>query len=126
MPYFVTPVSPEGAPGENTLNQPVPVGVIDQSVLDPLNVRGEDHTLVILTNLTGDTFEGSSASSPNGVNQWVPELNDEFASIGPNSSRRMLLSADRLFIRVTGRFLTTPGNINMSVIKLREAGKRSS
>jgi len=126
MPYFVTPVGPKGEVGNDQLNLPVSVGVIDQTVMAARDIRGEDHTLLIITNPTAGVFEGVTSSSPDGVNQWTPELNDEFASIPAGATRRMLLPADRLFVRVTGRFVSAPGSIYLSVIKLREAGKRSS
>lgn len=116
MPFFVDP-------GEEY--EAVPVGVVEQTVLAATNIRGEDHFLIVLTNpsLT-ETFYGTCASSPNGVTQWTSELNDEFAEMAPGATRRMLLPADRLFARVTGRFGTAPDTIRLTTTKLRQATRR--
>lgn len=116
MPYFVD---------EELEFKPVAVGVIDQTILAATSVKGEDHFLIVLSNpsLT-ETFYGACSSSPDGVNQWAEELNDEFAEVPPGRTRRMLLPADRLFVRVVGRFGTGPDTIRISTVKLRTATRR--
>jgi hypothetical protein len=115
MPYFVD---------EELENDGTSVGVVDQVVIAPTRVRGDDHFLIIITNPSADDFEGASAASPNGVNQWTTELNDEFAIIPANTTRRMLLPADRLYIRVTGRFSTTPGQLLITTVHLKQATRQ--
>lgn len=116
MPYFVDPEEEYEA---------IAVGVVDQTILAATDIRGEDHFLIVLTNPSlAETFFGSCTSSPNGVTQWAPELNDEFAEVPPGATRRMLLPSDRLFARVTGRFGTNPDTVRLTTTKLRQATRR--
>lgn len=115
MPFFVD---------ETREAEPVDVGVIEQPVLAATNVTHEDMLLIVITNNHVEDFNGSVSCSPNGVDQWVPELNDEFAAIPAGMSRRMLVPADRLFARVNGAFPTTPGTVSLTTTMLRVATRR--
>lgn len=116
MPFFI----------ENDLvSDDVPVGVITQTVMAPTDLAQSDSMLIVLENLSlTETFEGVTASSPNGSTQWVAELNDEFASIGPGVTRRMLLPADRRFVRITGKFVAAPDTMRISTVLFRTAIRR--
>ena len=116
MPYFVDPDREFAA---------LAVGVVEQSVLAATNIKGEDAFLIVLQNMSAvETFTGAASASPDGVNQWAVELNDEFASIGPGVTRRMLIPADRLWVRVTGNFVGAPDTLRMSTVRLRQAVRR--
>lgn len=119
MPYFVDPAAGDLA------FEDVPITAIEGTILAPVNIRAEDAYLIVIHNpsLT-DTVTATTASSMNGTDHWVAELNDEFNSIGPGVTRRMLIPADRLHVRVTGNFGLGPGNINVATAKLRTAIRR--
>lgn len=98
---------------------PVAVGVIQQAVIVPFSAQGEYQLLLIVENRSlTETFTGITASSADGVNGWVPELNDEFLSIAPGITRRMLLPQDRIWARVVGNFLLNPASVRVSVLLL--------
>lgn len=95
---------------------PVPVGIVEQSVISPFSTRGEDLALIIIENLSAtETFDGHAWASPNGVNGWVVEDNDAFVAIAPTKSRRLLLPADRIWIRLLGNFQAAPDNVRVTV-----------
>jgi len=104
---------------------PVAVGVVEQTILAPTDARGEDGLLIIIENpsLT-DTVTAYAWCSPDGVNQWAVEDNDQFAPIPPGKSRRMLLPSDRLWVRVLGNYALGPASLYLTVIKLRKAYRR--
>lgn len=115
MPFFVD---------ETREAEPIDVGVVEGTVLAATNVTHEDMLLIVITNNHTEDFTGSVSCSPNGVDQWVPELNDEFSAIPAGMSRRMLIPADRLWARVTGSFPTTPGTVSLTTTLLRIATRR--
>lgn len=100
----------------------VPVGILPQTVIAPFNTRGEDRALIVVENLSlTETFEGTVWSSPNGVNQWVPETTDEFASMAAGGTpRRVLLPPDRLWIRLLGYFSAAPDEVRITLDLLRD------
>jgi hypothetical protein len=98
---------------------PVAVGVIQQAVVAPLTALGEYQVLIIIENLSlTETFTGVTSTSTDGLNGWVPELNDEFLSISPGIPRRMLLPQDRIWVRVLGNFLLNPASVRVTIIYL--------
>ena len=100
----------------------VPVGVVDQSVIAPFSTRGEDLALIVVENLSAtETFTGYAWSSPNSTDGWVVEDNDAFVSILPTKSRRLLLPADRIWIRLLGYFVAQPDNVRVTVYILHNA-----
>jgi len=119
MPYFVDP-----AAGDLEFDV-VAITAIEGTIVAPVNLRSEDELLIVISNpsLT-DTVTATTSSSANGTDHWVAETNDEFNSIGPGVTRRMLIPSDRLHVRVTGNFGSGPGNIEVAVVKLRKATRR--
>jgi hypothetical protein len=103
----------------------VAVGVVEQTVLAANSLVGEDAVLLVIENLSGtQTFSGTVWNSPDGSTQWSQETDDSFLSTAPGISRRILLPADRLWVRVLGSFAGAPGSVRLTVIKLREATRR--
>jgi len=101
------------------------VGVVEQTIIDPTSCLGDDAILLIIENTSGvETFNGYAWASPDGVTQWNVEENDNFQAILPGKTRRMLLPADRLYVRVLGNFAGAPGTVRISVIMLRAASRR--
>lgn len=101
------------------------IGVVEQTVVEPTSCLGDDAVLLIIENLSGvETFNGYAWASPNGVSQWNVEENDNFQGILPGKTRRMLLAADRLYVRVLGSFAGAPANVRITVIMLRAASRR--
>jgi len=104
----------------------VAVGVVQQAILAPQAFVGEDSMLVIIENLSAtETFDGVAYSAPTSTGPWTAEANDEFQSIAPLTSRRMLLPSDRLYGRVLGNFQAAPGSIKLTVIFFRKAIRRA-
>ena len=100
----------------------VAVGIVEQSVIAPFSTRGEDLALIIIENLSvTETFNGYVWSSPNGNNGWVVEDNDAFVGILPMKSRRLLLPADRINLRLLGNFVAAPDNVRVTVYVLHNA-----
>lgn len=99
--------------------QPIAVGVINAPIVAPFNAGGERQVLYVVQNISlTETFTGIVSSSPNGVTQWTDELSDEFASIAPGITRRLLLPLDRIWSRLNGNFLGAPASVRVSVILL--------
>jgi len=110
----------------STSLSPVSVGVIDQTVISPVNCLGDDFVLLLIENLSAaETFTGYAWSSPDGVTQWNVEENDNFVSIAPTKTRRMLLPADRMYVRVLGAFAGNPDSVRVSVVLFRSAVRRA-
>lgn len=116
MPYFVNPVVEA---------RPLNVGIVQETVLAPLACAGEDSTVIIIENTSAETFDGVVYSAPTASGPWTQEPSDEFQGIGPATPRRMVLPADRIYLRVLGNFQAAPGTIRLSVLKLRSAVRRA-
>lgn len=100
-------------------DQPIAVGVISAPIVAPFNAGGERQVLYVIENISlTETFTGTVSSSPNGSTQWTAELSDEFASIGPGITRRLLLPLDRIWSRLVGNFLGAPDTVRVSVLLL--------
>lgn len=105
----------------------VAVGVISKTVLDAVNFKGFTYLVIVLENRSlTETFSGVTSTSPNGQTQWTDELSDEFVSIPPLTTRRMVLPADRFWARVTGNFGAAPGTIRLTTNKLAALSFRVS
>lgn len=106
--------------------RPLSVGIIQQTILAPVSIAGEDSVVLIIQNTSGvETFEGWAYSAPNLTGPWTQETNDEFQSVGPGVTRRMVLPADRINVRVLGNFQAAPGTLKLTVTKLRSAVRRA-
>lgn len=118
MAYFVDPFIDE---------KPRSVGVIEDVIIAPVDARGQDHTLVVVTNSSAtETFNGRVSSSPNGRSQWSDVPDDSFQSVGPGVSRTMTLdSAQHLFVRLKGNFVGAPDTLTVTVVRLRAASRRA-
>ena len=100
----------------------LPVGILEMEVIAPFCTRGEDLALIIIENLSvTETFDGHVWASPNGTNGWVIEENDAFVSILPTKSRRLLLPADRIWLRMLGNFVAQPDNVRVTIFILHNA-----
>lgn len=101
----------------------VAVGIIEQSIIAPFTTRGEDFALIVVENTSAvETFDGRVWASPNGINGWAVEENDAFAGIQPLKSRRLVLSSDRIFLRMLGNFVAGPSSVLVSVLQLHNVG----
>jgi hypothetical protein len=104
---------------------PVPVGIVQQTVIESTPMKGYDLLLFIIENTSlTETFTGVASTSPTGKSQWTNELSDEFISVGPGVTRRMLLAGDRLNGRVLGNFLANPASLHVTVLRLGMASHR--
>lgn len=100
--------------------EPVPVGIVQATVLGATNFKGYDWLIITLENQSlVETFAGIASCSPNGVDSWVNEVSDEFGSMGPGVSRRLVLPGDRLWARVLGNFGAAPDFMKLTTTYLR-------
>ena len=100
---------------------PVPVGVINQSVVAAVPSRGEDFTVIYLENASvTETFVGVISTAPTANGPWTDEADDAFNPLAPQKARRARLPPDRLWVRVLGNFLAAPGTVNVTVDSMRD------
>lgn len=103
----------------------VAVGVISSVVIAAQNLRGFDQAVVFIDNDGSDVFTGRLEISPDGTFPGVTLPDDSFADMAAGASYWSRVPGAAQYLRVTGSFATTPGNIRVSLILIRFASRES-
>lgn len=99
---------------------PVAVGIVPTILFTAVNLRGYTSAVVFIDNDGVDQFDGQLEFSPNGTYPGTIEPNDAFAAMAPGGPTRWVrVAGDAQWLRVSGQFSATPGNIRVSVILQR-------
>lgn len=98
---------------------PVPVGVSTTVVIASRSLREFDYAIIFIDNDGPEVFTGRIEVSPDGVFPGVVLPDDSFADMANGSTQWARVPASAQFLRVTGTFPTSPGDVRVSLMLIR-------
>lgn len=101
------------------------VGVVSSVIIATQALRGFDQAVVFVDNDGTDTFTGRLEISPDGVFPGYTMPDDSLAEIAAGGSGWARVPGAAQFLRVTGLFATTPGDVRVSLVLIRFASRES-
>lgn len=100
----------------------VPVAVTPTILFAAVNIRSYEAAIIFIDNDGTDVFTGTIEFSPNGVFPGTIEQDGAFSGMAVGGPTRWVrIPVDAQWVRVSGTFAVTPGNIRVSVMLQRGA-----